>query len=858
MFLKIINTNIIRTKINKYILLLLVLGCSSFSLQAQTVVKGFVRDAITKKPMPFVSVVFKDGKGVSTGDDGSYSIETKNPKFNTLIFSYVGYITVSKKIATGTEQTLNIDLEMSSSLKEIVVKKGRGKYRNKNNPAVELIDKVIENKEKNRITAYDYVQYQQYEKLALALANKPEKLMKNRLFKNYKFMMENIDSTTLGDGRSMLPIYIEERLTNNYYRKDPLEQKTYILGEKKVDYGEFLDNAGISSYLNSLYADINIYDNDIALLNQRFLSPIADIGPSFYRYYIIDTTELEGIKLIRLNFTPRNPNDLIFRGTMFITLDGNYSIQKIDMTISKKANVNWTKELKIKQDFEKGPDGRYHVIMSDMLTEFALVNSSTGGMVGERLVSFKNFLINQPAPDSIYKGKDEVNQVTAEAATDSFWIKGRHTPLSSVQAKTYSNIDSLHNMRSFKTFMTVMTAIFTGYIVLGDYEIGNTNTFYSFNPVEGFRLRVGGRSTPKWSNRFYTEEYIAYGFTDKQYKYSVSGTYSLNGKSIYSYPLHYLKVGYQYDMKIPGQELQFVQEDNFLLSFKRGKNDKWFYTKTFRIDYTKEFGKNLSYTFGFKNINEVPAGAITFQKGSPDNETVYDLTSTELSAEIRWAPNEQFYQGKNFRIPIINKYPTFRFRYIQGIKGPFGGEYNYTNLNLISEKRCYMSQLGYTDVTLEGGYIFGQVPFPLLTVHRANQTYGYQLNSYNLMNFLEFVSDKYAAANFDVHFNGFFLNKIPLLRKFKLREVASAKILYGSLRDENNPDTNPELYKFPTDPITNKTTTFTLDNGPYVEVSIGLANIFKLLRVDLVRRVTYLDHPDVTAWGVRVKVKFEF
>lgn len=858
MFLKIINTKITRAAINKCILLLLMLACNTFFVQAQTVVKGFVRDAITKQPMPFVTVVFKDGRGISTGDDGSYSVETNNSKLNALVFTYVGYVAVTKKINPGTEQTLNIDLEMTSSMKEVVVKRGRGKYRNRNNPAVELIDKVIENKEKNKISSYDYVQYEQYEKLALSLANKPEKLMKNRLFKNYKFIMENVDTTTL-EGRSMLPIYIEEKLSKNYLRKNPGAQKEYVLGEKKVNYGEFLDNAGISSYLNSLYADINIYDNNIALLNQQFLSPIAGIAPAFYRYFIIDTTELDGIKLIRLNFTPKNPNDLIFRGTMFITLDGNYSIQKIDMTISKKANLNWTKELKIKQDFEKGLDGRYHVIKSDMLTEFALVNSSTGGMVGERLVSFKNFLINQPAADSIYQGKDIVNQVSAASATDSFWIKERHKPLSNVEAKAYNNIDSLHNMRSFKTVMTVATALFTGYIVLGDYEIGNTNTFYSFNPVEGFRLRVGGRSTMKLNPNFYTDQYIAYGFKDQQFKYALSGTYSFNGKSIYSYPLHYLKIGYQYDMKIPGQELQFVQEDNFLLSFKRGNNDKWIYNKTFKIDYTREFGKNFTYSFGFKRNNQTPAGAITYQKpGFGVNELVHDLTTSELSGEIRWAPNEQFYQGKNFRIPIINKFPIFKLRYIAGIKGLIGGEYNYQNLNFYSEKRCYMSQLGYTDVTLEGGYIFGQVPFPLLTTHRANQTYGYQLGSYNLMNFLEFVSDKYAAANFDVHFNGFFFNKVPLLRRLKWREVASAKILYGSLRDENNPAFNNKLYKFPADSITGQTSTFTLNHGPYIEVSIGVANIFKLIRVDLIRRLTYLDNPYVTNWGLRFKMKFEF
>jgi hypothetical protein len=670
-------------------------------------------------------------------------------------------------------------------------------------------------------------------------------------------MMENID-TTLLQGRSVLPVYLEEKLSEKYLRKDPREDKTIMLAEKKVNYGDLFDNAGISSYLKNLYTDINIYDNNIPLLSTQFLSPIANMAPAFYRFYIRDTAEVDGIKLIRLNFTPKNPNDLLFRGVMYVTLDGNYGVQKIDLTISKKANLNWTRELKISQDFERGFDGRYHLIKSDMITEFALVNNSTGGMIGERMVSYKNVILNVPAPESIYKGKDLVYAKGADNQPDSFWLQKRHQQLSKYEAKTYSNIDSLRNMKSFKTFTMVATALFSGYVVLNKYEIGNTNTFYSFNPVEGFRLRVGGRTTPKFSQRLYFENYLAYGFNDQRYKYMLGVTYSFNNKSIYSYPLNYLRVSYQNDMRIPGQELQFVQEDNFLLSFKRGNNDRWLYTQVFKTQYVKEFGKNLAVTLELDRTKQTPAGVIVYEKNGPVQEIIPDITTTELSAELRWAPNEQFYQTKNFRIPIINKYPIFRLRYNKGIRGLLGGEYNYGNLNLTAEKRVYLSQLGFCDVYLEGGYIFGKVPFPLLNAHRANQTFGYQFYSYNLMNFLEFVSDKYAGATFDMHFNGFFLNKIPLLRKLKLREVASAKILYGSVRDENDPAKTQGQMKWLTDPETGDPITFSLKGTPYIEVSAGLANIFKVIRVDVVKRVTYLENPVVTPIGVRVKVRFEF
>src|SRR6185437_13276636 len=336
--------------INKVTLLTSLLLAAGNILLAQTVVKGFVKDASTMQPLPFVSVYFKGGNGVMTGADGSYSIETHRSKLKTLTFSYTEYKKVIKEVIPMQEQTINVELEPSEEMTAIVIKtRKRGKYRNKNNPAVALIEHVIQNKEKNQITSYDFVQYQQYEKLALYLSNKPEKLKNNLLFKHYKFVLKNVDTTTL-EGKALLPIYIAEKLSDKYLRKNPPEDKTIILGERQVNYGDFVDNKGIKQYLDKLYSDVNIYDNNISILNSQFLSPIADMGPSFYRYYIRDTVEINGNKLVRLYFTPRNPNDLLFRGTMFITLDGNYGVQNISMTISKNANINWTKGLTINQD----------------------------------------------------------------------------------------------------------------------------------------------------------------------------------------------------------------------------------------------------------------------------------------------------------------------------------------------------------------------------------------------------------------------------------------------------------------------------------------------------------------------------
>ncbi len=827
---------------------------------AQTVVQGVVKDAYSNQPVQYVSVVFKGGRGTVTDSLGRYTLSSSG-KIATVQVSYIGYKTILKPITVGTSQNIDFSLETDpKAVNNVTVSTNkRAPYKNKGNPAVELIKRVIENKPINRMEHYDYVQYDQYEKLQVSLSNVSEKLTNSKLLKKYQFMFENRDTIKV-EGKSLLPVYLEETLSKKYFRRKPEKTKTIVTAEKRVNYGEYIDNQGVSSYLNRLYMDIDIYDNDIPLFTYQFLSPIADLGPTFYMYYIRDTiTDANGMKLIKLYFTPRNTNDLLFRGNMYITLDGNYSVQKMNMFISKNANLNWVRELHIDLDFEKSEDNRYHLSKSSIMADAGITKSSGNGVFGERTVSFKNFRINVPQPDTLYSGLALTKQTNAAIHADTFWTANRHDTLSGTEAKVYSNIDSLEKMPSFRRTVAIAMFLFSGYTAIGPYvEVGPAAAFYSFNPVEGFKLRFGGRTTTKFNKRLYFEGYSAYGFKDEKWKYFLSTTYSLNNKSIYTFPLNYIRASYQYDTKIPGQELQFVSEDNFLLSFKRGQNDKWLYNRNFKVDYVHELASKLSYSLGFKNWQQQPAGSIVYTKVDGDGTTVNveKLTTSEFSGELRWAPNEQYYQGKVYRIPIVNKYPIMTLRFIAGVKGVMGSEYNYQNINFRVEKRAYLSQLGYSDLVLEGGYIFGKLPYPLMTIHRANQTYAYQLNSYNLMNFQEFVSDHYASLNIDHYFNGLFFNRVPLLKKLKLREVVSAKILYGGVRNENNPSQDPSLIKYPT--VNGQPTTFALGNTPYIEGSVGVANIFKLIRVDLVKRFNYLDHPYVSPLGIRARFKFDF
>jgi hypothetical protein len=858
--------------INKYIIpgnsfyLRLWLGifCLSPGLavgQIQTVVKGIITDAKTKERMPAVTVSFPGTtNGASADSQGGYTL-TGNGSFKTVKYSFIGYQSVIRDIEPGKVQEINVSLaEDNHLLKEVVISAGKKvKYRNKGNPAVELIRQVIAHKKSNRVENYDYAEFHQYEKMIFALSNLSEKFKNKRIFKNYQFMFQKQDSTAIG-GQNLLPVYMEEKLSHNFFRKDPYIKKQFVEASKQVRYDpNFVDNQGLSSYFNRMYQDINIYDNNVSMLGNQLLSPIADGAPTFYKFFITDTIKDVTPYLIELSFTPRTTTDLLFEGRIYITMDGNYAVEKALLSVNKNINLNFVRQMQATLAFEKASDTKYHLSQSDLKIEFGLNKKKGGGILGERVVMLSDFVINIPRPLPTYQGPAEVILPEAEVKDDEYWNRNRPDSLKASEVNIYKNLDSLQTIPSFRRTLDIATLVLAGYKNYGPFEVGPVNTFYNFNPVEGFRLRLGGRTTTTLSKRYYSEVYGAYGFKDKKFKYFVSGTYSLNDKSIYAFPQSYLRVSFQHDTKIPGQELQFVQEDNFLLSFKRGKNDILTYNDVFRFDYVQEFLGHLSYKIGFKKWNQRAAGpdvggALYFRDGFGND--VDKVQSLEVSGELRYAPHEKFYQGKLYRTPIPDKYPIFTLRYEQGVKGALGADYRYENITANITKRFYLSQLGYADVSTEGGFIGGKVPFPLLDIHHANQSYALQLQSYNLMNFQEFVSDHYAAINIDQNFNGFFFNKIPLLKKLKLREVISYKVLWGGLRNVNDPAKDPNLLQFPE--RNGVPFTYVLNNGPYQEGSIGIANIFKVLRLDYVKRFSYLDHPYAPRNGVRVFIILQF
>jgi hypothetical protein len=840
-----------------FIFIVLPASINSFAqIRDTAVIRGVVTDAKTGGPLTGTAVFLpKTNVGTVTDQDGKYRIETL-VKGDTVTFSFIGYDSESYRISRGVVQTINVKLRQSAiTLSEVVINRGKNTYRNRNNPAVALIQKVIDNKSKNREEKFDYLQYKKYEKLQVALSNVTEKFKKGALSGKFRFVFENID-TTKRIGNQVLPLYIKEAISDHYYRKEPEATKEIVRDEKSTNVSEYLDNKGISAHLDYLYQNINIYNNEILFLSNKFVSPIANAAPILYKYYIVDTLSVDNIKCLRLFFEPRNKADFLFHGYLYITLDSAYAVRKIDMGVNKRINIDWVQDITITQDFDRFGGKSWLLSKDEISIDFGLSKNSMG-LYGQRTITYRDYKINEPIDSKVFRGPQNVEKLEQSSNGEDFWKSKRYVPLTKSESGIYSTIDSIKKIPAFKRRMNVLMLLTDDFLNLGPVEIGPSDSFYSFNTVEGSRFRFGGRTTPEFSKSLNFDGYVAYGLKDKTYKYIAGMTYSLTPRTIYVFPVKSIRMYYQKEVSIPGQELQFSEVDNILLSLKRGVNDKFYLNRIFKTEYLNEFETHFSFLAGFSYTRQSAYGNLNFNANDylTATNSISNLNISELYLNLRYAPNETFYQGKLYRYPVRNKYPVIQLKTSIGSR-LIGNDYNYARFQFSISKRFFASIFGYSDITLEAGKIIGQVPYPLLFVHRANQTYSYQKNSYSLMNFLEFVSDQYASLNVEYCFNGFILNKIPLVKKLKLRELLTLKVLYGNLSSTNNPDIHTNLYKFPTD-INGVPLTYTLDKQPYIEAGVGVSNVLKIFRIDFIKRFSYLNNPNITKSGFLIQFRFD-
>ena len=856
-----------KTKYIKSFLLFLLLGCC-ISVSAQNI-QGVVTDSLTNEPIPYLSV-FYEGKGVGsiTDNDGNYKVETRKG-WNKLTFSAVGYVTKVVNIIPGVTKNLNVRMRPDDlMLDEVVVKLKREKYSRKTNPAVELMKKVIAHKKNNKLSENDYYQYNKYQKITMSLNDVTPEMLEKGMYKKMPFLKDQIELCE-ETNKFILPISVDETASQKIYRKHPKSEKTIIKGMSSTGVNElFATGDMLSTVLKDVFTDVNIYDNDIRLLQYPFISPISSSDAiSFYKFYIMDTTFVDKDKCFHLTFVPNNSQDFGFTGHLYVLADSSYTVKKCTMNLPKKSGVNFVDNMDIIQEFEQLPNGEWVLKTDDMIVEMTLMKIMQGFQI-RRTTRYSDYAFDE-LPQQLFKRKGaEIKEADAMMRGDDFWNQYRPVPLTQTESSMDMLVKRLEQMPGFKYVIFVLKAFIENFVETGTKEhpskvdIGPVNTMISNNYIDGLRLRMSAQTTANLNPHLFFKGYYAYGFKDHRSKYMGEVEYSFNKKEYLprEFPKNSITFSYQYDVMSPTDKFLKTDKDNVFVSFKTSTVDQMSYVRNIALKYENETQFGLKTTVEVKHSTDEPTGGLAYITNDDQKTLVPEIQTMEASLAFRYAPGETFVNTKQRRIPVSFDAPVFTLSHTAGFKGVLGGEYNYNLTEIGLYKRFWFSSWGKIDMFVKGGAQWNKVPFPLLIMPAANLSYILQRETFNLINNMEFLNDRYASLDVSWDLNGKIFNRIPLLKKLKWREAIGFKMLYGHLTDKNNPMKHPgdsELFLFPT--RDGRPTSFVMDpKTPYMECSVGIHNIFKILHIDYVRRLNYLDHPDANKWGVRFMVMMTF
>lgn len=829
-----------------------------------TIIKGVVTDSITGERLPYVSLIFKGTTiGTATDGDGNFSFSALTDVKN-LEVSYLGYDTKEVKVIPGKTNNLKIKLAPNGiTLNEVVVKPKKEKYSKKENPAVKFVKQVIASRESNDPRNHDYFQYDQYEKMVFAMNDYHPKPKKNGKPGKFDFLIDFVD--TLDVGTTILPVSEKEKVESVYYRKEPKSEKRIVKGNKSSGVDEIFSRDGIQQFLNEVFREVDIFKNDIPLFLQRFVSPLSTIGPNYYKYYLLDTLNVNGQKCVDLGFVPFNSETFGFTGHLFVTLDSTFFVQKAILNVPKDINLNFVSGMTIEQTFERTPDSTRIITKDDINVNFKLSEKSKG-MYARRLNIYSNHSFDEPDAERALVFKESAPVITLKDAyqqSEDFWTSNR--PEEAIKKNPNSVEKLMAKFRSVPIFYItekVVSVLVSGYIptnkdpLKSKFEFGPMNTAISGNAIEGARFRVGGTTTTAFSRNLFFDGYMAYGTKDEKLKYDALVEYSFNDRKEYrkEFPLNSIRLEYMYDINQLGQQYMYASKDNMFLAWKRQKDTRATYLRQAELTYYHEHYNGLAYGAVIRNRREYATEYAVFDRIGPDGaiSPVKSYDMTELELIFRYAKDEKFYQTRNLRYPITFDALIFNFSHVMAKKDLLGSSYDYHRTDIGIQKRFWFSAFGYVDLITKAGKVWNKVPYPLLILPNANLSYTIQPESYTNMNAMEFISDEYASWDLTYYMNGNLLNRLPLVKKLKWREVFCFRGLWGHLTDKNNPMNGGEgLYLFPNG-------SYTLGKAPYMEASIGIENIFKFLRLDYVWRLNYRDHPGIQTKGVRFMMRMSF
>ncbi|MDP4281229.1 MAG: DUF5686 family protein [Bacteroidota bacterium] len=799
---------------------------------------GKVIDFQTKEPIPFVNITIKGTlSGTLTDFDGKYALELKNAG-DSIKASLLGYHAESRKILKNQFQTINFELkEENLNLPELVI-------HYKGNPAEVILAKIINNREKNSLKSFDTYQYQAYTKIEVDANNITEKLKEKKIFKPFDFIFSYIDTSTI-NGKSYLPVFLTESVSDIYFRKNPKTRKEIIKAYKISG----LENESVSHFLGNLTQQVDIYKDYIPIFDKNFVSPIASIGIGYYKYYLVDSAFMKNKWCYHIMFKPRRKQELTFSGNLWVN-DTSFAITKIEARIAPDANINFINDLAIEQEFQ-WMDNKFWMKTRDyIIADFNILEKSKKvlGFFGHKTTVYSDFHFDVPEnkqftsqPTEIFTKKD------AGLKADEYWQANRPEQLSKTEKGIYKMVDSIQKIPIYKTYVDVVYGIVMGYLTWGKLELGPYFKLFSFNELEGARFRLGGRTGNNFSKKLQLEGYLAYGTKDQRFKYSGDVIYMLSKN-----PRRDLTGFYKYDVEQLGMSPNAFSSDNILTSlFHRGPNNKLTMVREYKLGYEHEWYNGLINTIYLNHREVFPLGSTEFTlfPDKKDTSRLSSIFTSEIRFDTRFSFKERFISGEFYRYTLSSSYPIILLSYSYGMPKIFKSDFEYHKLTVNIEQWFNFSTIGWSKYIIESGKIWGKVPYPLLYIHDGNQTFLFDEYASNLMNYYEFASDAWLSVFYTHHFDGFFFNKIPLFRKLKWREVVYGRGIIGTLSSQN-----ADYSKFP-DHLRS------FEQKPYWEAGAAVENIFRFIRVDAIWRLSHLhdaQNPNVIPFGIFLSLNFTF
>lgn len=823
-------------------------------------VEGYVRDSQTNEELPGVTVALRGTTiGTATADNGYYSIRA-NSDSSVLMVSYIGYETFYASLKKGINK-VNINLQpISYELNEVVVRRKKEKYTKKENPAVEFVRNVIARRDLHDPKEHDYFSYSTYEQRTFAHDEfDVEKARQNWLYKHVDFIFDYVDSTSVR-GRTILPLYNEEMIEDYFFRKHPRAERKIVKGYKRAGLIEMISEDGVQQFIEEAFKDVDIFQDNIPLFLNRFVSPLSSIGPSYYKYYLLDTVDVDGTQCMDLGFAPFNSESFGFVGHLYVTLDSTWFVKKVALNVPRDINLNFVSEMSINQDYIQTEDSARVLVKNDIAMVFKLTKKMKGSYA-RRIALYRNHSFEKPVDMTVFEEKAPVMESEgARRQTEEFWNEARVGNEEIQKTSVEKMMAQLREVPVFYWSEKIINILINGYVQTSEtdskFEFGPANTFISGNALEGLRLRAGGTTTVNLSRQLFLDGYLAYGVKDEKFKGNAIFEYSFNKKRNFrkEYPFHYLRAEYKYDINQIGQHYLYTNADNMFMLLKRRENNLITYMQQAELSYYKENYKGLGYSVMFRHLKEWATPDVPFLLIQADGSDVPadHYTSAQLEFFLRWAPNEKFYQSRNYRYPITLDAPIITLRHTMARKGILGTDHDYNRTEIGLRKRFWLSPFGYVDIYGQAGQVWDRVPYPMLMIPNANLSYSIEAESFPLMDPMEFINDRFVSWEMSYFMNGWLFNRLPLIKELQLREVLTFRGWYGDLSDKNNPYVNGEgLYRFPEN-------THIMGDKPYMEFGVGVENIFKLIRLDYIWRLSYRDHKGVPDSGLRMKMKFSF